>query len=136
MQWCNKHFGRRADLRKHGVSHTGIRPFSYPICGKAFSRKTNVTNHMKVHEGKKGRINKELMSPGKSQSPIKKLKHPKVTFGLPNAFPEGFQSGFPQFPPQSYQPDQFSPSGSENAIYSKCAVKSEPNTIPKLKLKR
>lgn len=133
---CNKHFGRRADLRKHGVSHTGIRPFSCPVCGKAFSRKTNVTNHMKVHESKKGRTNKNVLSPGKSQSPTKKVQHPKVAFGLPDGvLPDGFQSGYPQFPPQSFQSDQFAAPGAENAIYSKCAVKSEPNTIPKLKLK-
>lgn len=127
---CNKHFGRRADLRKHGVSHTGIRPFSCPICGKAFSRKTNVTNHMKVHEGKKARI-KDSTSPGKKQSPAKKLQHQKVAYGPPPASMEGFQP----FSSQGYPTSQFSPSTSENAIYSKCTVKSEPNTIPKLKLK-
>lgn len=130
---CNKQFGRRTDLRKHGVSHTGIRPFSCPICGKAFSRKTNVTNHMKVHEGKKGRTNKAMVASGKGQSPIKQ-QHPKIAFGIPDgAYPS--MIGFPQFPSQNFQSNQFATSSTENAIYSKCAVKSEPLKL-KLKLKK
>lgn len=49
---CNKNFGRRADLKKHAVSHTGTRPFQCPICNKTFSRKTNVTKHIKIHDPK------------------------------------------------------------------------------------
>lgn len=50
---CNKNFGRRADLKKHGVCHIGIRPFRCNICNKSFSRKTNVTKHMKTHQNNK-----------------------------------------------------------------------------------
>lgn len=46
---CNKNFGRRADLKKHAVMHTGIRPFECPVCKKTFSRKSNVVKHMKTH---------------------------------------------------------------------------------------
>lgn len=50
---CNKHFSRRADLKKHAICHTNIRPFDCTICGKAFSRKTNLTKHLKVHSSTK-----------------------------------------------------------------------------------
>lgn len=48
---CNKKFGRRSDLKKHSISHTGIRPFTCKVCNKGFSRNTNLTKHMKIHEG-------------------------------------------------------------------------------------
>lgn len=126
---CNKNFGRRADLRKHGVSHTNIRPFSCPICAKTFSRKTNVTNHMKVHEDKKNTSGDSVRS---QKTPVKT----KSTF--PNYQPmlsEGYPQSYQPYANQSYHIQQLSPSKQENAIYSKCNVKSEPNTIPKLKLK-
>lgn len=133
---CNKNFGRRADLRKHAVSHTGIRPFSCPICGKTFSRKTNVTTHMKVHEGKKSKD-----STGHQRTPTK-LKNAfaptsQANMGFAAMMPtDDFQPTYPPHSNQSYQIQQYSPTNLENAVYSKCTVKStEPNTIPKLKLK-
>lgn len=69
---CHKKFGRRSDLRKHSVVHTGIRKFLYntllyvpfenklnfvhsgpfrcKICNKNFSRNTNLTKHLRIHE--------------------------------------------------------------------------------------
>lgn len=126
---CNKNFGRRADLRKHAVSHTGIRPFSCPVCGKSFSRKTNVTNHMKVHESKK-HTNKE---PTHRHEKTQLAKSTPTNIGYPAIDP--FQQPYQPYASQSYQMDQFVPPKPENAIYSKCTVKSAPNTIPKLKLK-
>lgn len=137
---CDKHFGRRADLRKHGVSHTNLRPFSCPICKKSFLRKTNVISHMKVHEGNQQQ---------KSQPPTKKLQQqqqqlpPKIAFGMPpagyplppsaasmGAFQPAYQPPYPnQMHPSAHYPEQ------QNLVYSKCAVKSEPNKIPKLKIK-
>lgn len=131
---CDKHFGRRADLRKHGVSHTGVRPFSCAICKRSFSRKTNVISHMKVHEGNQQQ---------KGQSPTKKLQQPpKVAFGMPpagyplppsaasmGAFPSAYQPYPNQMHQSAHYPEQ------QNLVYSKCAVKSEPNKIPKLKIK-
>lgn len=144
---CDKHFGRRADLRKHGVSHTGIRPFSCPICKKSFLRKTNVISHMKVHE----------VQQQKNQSPTKKLQQqqlpPKIAFGLPPAaavaatvagigYPSSssmpmsmgaFQPAYQPYPEQMLQSAHYP--AQQNVVYSKCAVKSEPNKIPKLKIK-
>lgn len=70
---CHKKFGRRSDLRKHSVVHTGIRkfrfvigecclclrtnfkfrfagPFHCTVCGKNFSRNTNLTKHLRIHD--------------------------------------------------------------------------------------
>ncbi|XP_037958333.1 zinc finger protein 271 [Teleopsis dalmanni] len=46
---CSKGFGRRSDLKKHTIVHTGVRPFTCHICGKNFSRNTNLTKHMRIH---------------------------------------------------------------------------------------
>lgn len=129
---CNKNFGRRADLRKHAVSHTGIRPFSCPVCGKSFSRKTNVTNHMKVHEGKK-HTHKEPQP--RHEKPQPQLARSTLPIGYPPMPIDAFQQPYQSYPSQHFQSEQFLPPKPENAIYSKCTVKSAPNTIPKLKLK-
>lgn len=132
---CNKNFGRRADLRKHAISHTGIRPFSCPVCAKTFSRKTNVTNHMKVHEDKKHGSNTDLSRPQKSPTKSKNAFAPfnSTNTGYQSIPTDGFSPSYPnhgqQYSNQGYQVQQ------ENLIYSKCNVKSAPNTIPKLKLK-
>lgn len=53
---CEKRFGRRSDLRKHSIVHTGIRPFGCPVCGKNFSRNTNLTKHLRIHSGLKPHV--------------------------------------------------------------------------------
>lgn len=53
---CNKKFGRRSDLKKHSIVHTGIRPFNCPVCGKNFSRNTNLTKHLRIHSGLKPHV--------------------------------------------------------------------------------
>lgn len=53
---CEKRFGRRSDLRKHAIVHTGIRPFGCPVCGKNFSRNTNLTKHLRIHSGLKPHV--------------------------------------------------------------------------------
>lgn len=53
---CGKRFGRRSDLKKHCVVHTGIRPFHCPVCNKNFSRNTNLTKHLRIHSGLKPHV--------------------------------------------------------------------------------
>ncbi|XP_055712866.1 zinc finger protein 271-like isoform X1 [Phlebotomus papatasi] len=50
---CNKGFGRRSDLKKHTIVHTGVRPFACYVCKKNFSRNTNLTKHLRIHSGLK-----------------------------------------------------------------------------------
>lgn len=50
---CNKQFGRRSDLKKHAICHTGIRPFACTVCPKSFSRNSNLQKHIKSHQGLK-----------------------------------------------------------------------------------
>lgn len=47
---CTKKFGRRSDLKKHSISHTGVRPYACPKCDKSFSRNSNLTKHIRVHQ--------------------------------------------------------------------------------------
>lgn len=48
---CRKQFGRRSDLKKHAICHTGVRPFACTICPKSFSRNSNLQKHIKNHQG-------------------------------------------------------------------------------------
>lgn len=50
---CHKQFGRRSDLKKHAICHTGIRPFACNVCPKSFSRNSNLQKHIKSHQGVK-----------------------------------------------------------------------------------
>ena len=36
---CNQSFGRKHDLVRHQITHTGIKPYQCSRCGKGFARK-------------------------------------------------------------------------------------------------
>lgn len=46
---CGKGFTRRRELERHGVVHTGLKPFECPTCQKRFGRKDKLTQHRKTH---------------------------------------------------------------------------------------
>lgn len=105
---------------------------------------------MKVHEGNRSQTADFTQ---KTPSPTKKQQQqplpPKVAYGMPPAgyhpppsaatasmpMPMGaFQPTYqPPYPNQMHQTAHYPEQ--QNLVYSKCAVKSEPNKIPKLKIK-
>uniref|UniRef100_A0A8C6K7S9 C2H2-type domain-containing protein n=1 Tax=Nothobranchius furzeri TaxID=105023 RepID=A0A8C6K7S9_NOTFU len=50
---CGKRLGRKSNLNRHIILHTGQKPFTCELCGKRFSQKANLNRHMTVHTGQK-----------------------------------------------------------------------------------
>ncbi|XP_076987002.1 zinc finger protein 350 isoform X2 [Tamandua tetradactyla] len=50
---CGKAFTRKSWLTDHQVIHTGAKPHRCDLCGKAFSRKFMLTEHQRTHTGEK-----------------------------------------------------------------------------------
>lgn len=48
---CGKKYTRKEHLANHMRSHTNDTPFRCEICGKSFSRKEHFTNHILWHTG-------------------------------------------------------------------------------------
>lgn len=46
---CKRHFTRNVNLKGHLDSHSGLKPFACPECGKAFTRKNDMVRHQKIH---------------------------------------------------------------------------------------
>jgi len=50
---CTWQFSRSDELSRHERVHTGQRPFSCAVCGRAFSRADHLRTHLRTHSGER-----------------------------------------------------------------------------------
>lgn len=50
---CFKPLGTFQSLKKHMVTHTGLRQYRCDICGNSYTQKHNLTKHLRVHSGER-----------------------------------------------------------------------------------
>ena len=48
---CNKKFGRLADLSRHLLVHSGVKPYRCNMCEKAYRNSGDLKTHMNMHAG-------------------------------------------------------------------------------------
>lgn len=48
-----RRFGRKGDLQRHTMLHTGERPYKCEVCDKSFSQKPHLLSHQSVHTGER-----------------------------------------------------------------------------------
>ncbi|KAG8178653.1 hypothetical protein JTE90_028710 [Oedothorax gibbosus] len=54
--FCGRMFSQRCILRKHEMTHRGVKPFSCELCDCRFSRKNDLLRHLTVHSGEKNHL--------------------------------------------------------------------------------
>jgi len=50
---CTWRFSRSDELSRHERTHTGQRPFTCGVCGRAFSRSDHLRTHLRTHSGER-----------------------------------------------------------------------------------
>lgn len=50
---CYKPLGTYQSLKKHMVTHTGLRQYKCDLCGNSYTQKHNLTKHLRVHSGER-----------------------------------------------------------------------------------
>ncbi|CAL4079098.1 unnamed protein product, partial [Meganyctiphanes norvegica] len=50
---CDARFLQQSDLRRHQLSHSGLKPFRCSHCDAGFTRTSSLNKHMRIHTGEK-----------------------------------------------------------------------------------